>query len=345
MSAIVTHAALIVCFVAGKSGGHLLPCITQAEKILHEQSTSKVYLFSSGSQLDYKIMEKHQDIEHYVPTNLESIPYKKPWLFPYFFYTMGSYFVHAWYALWDLKPAKIISFGGLNSIPVCLAGMVLGIPFDLYELNVEPGLTTKFLSYFTNTIHICFAQTAQYFTHKHCVLAGYPVRFTQRDTMYDAATLLAKYSLSSDRKTILILGGSQGSVFINNVFKDVLNQDSQLCKKIQVIHQIGIYDQDDYKKLYEQHAIPAVVFTYNEQLQNFYNLADLIICRAGAGTLFEVEFFKKPCIVIPLETELNNHQVQNARAISAMFPQQFMTIGQKECPDSLLPSIHQKLFL
>ncbi len=344
MSAITT-TALILCFVAGKSGGHLLPCITKAEKILHSDATSQVYLFSSGGELDEKIMQKHPAIEHYVPAIIDSIPYKQPWLFPLFIFNFGAYFFNSLYKLWNIKPAKIISFGGLNSIPVCLAGKILGIPFELYELNVQPGKAVKFLSYFTDTVYICFSQTAQYFKHKKCVLTTYPVRFTDADRTYNKEKLLDEWNLASNRKTILILGGSQGSLFVNQAIKNCLELDPKLADQIQIIHQIGINDQDDYKNFYEQHHIPAVVFAYNEQLQNFYNLADLIICRAGAGTLFEVEFFKKPCIIIPLQTDLNDHQLENAQAMADMHSDKFSVVLQQDCASHLSESIKIKLFI
>ena len=345
MSAFTNQALLILCFVAGKSGGHLLPCITKAEKTLQHDATSQIYLFSSGSSLDYKIMEKHPTIHHYVPAVIDSIPYKQPWLFPLFIFTMTSYFFHSLYKLWSIAPAKIISFGGLNSIPVCLAGKVLGIPFELYELNVQPGQAIKFLSYFTDTVYICFAQTAQYFSNKKMVLAPYPVRFTDADRIYDKEKLLEEWNLKKDRKTIVILGGSQGSLFVNQAIKNCLEQDAQFANNVQIIHQIGIYDQDDYKDFYAQHNIPAVVFAYNEQLQNFYNLADIIICRAGAGTLFEVEFFKKQCIIIPLQTDLNDHQLQNAQAMTDMHSDRFSVVTQEQCANDLLPALKQGLEL
>jgi UDP-N-acetylglucosamine--N-acetylmuramyl-(pentapeptide) pyrophosphoryl-undecaprenol N-acetylglucosamine transferase len=343
MSAFINHTLLVLCFVAGKSGGHLLPCITKAEKALQHQTADQVYLFSSGSSLDYKIMEKHPAITHYVPAVIDSIPYKQPWLFPLFIFNMTCYFFNSLHKLWTINPAKIISFGGLNSIPVCLAGKILGIPFELYELNVQPGQAIKFLSYFTDTVFICFAQTAQYFSNKKTVLAPYPVRFNDADRIYDKNTLLQTWGLKKDRKTIVILGGSQGSMFVNQAIKNCFEQDPSFAKKVQIIHQIGIYDQDNYKEFYAQHNIPAVVFAYNEQLQNFYNLADLIICRAGAGTLFEVEFFKKQCIIIPLQTDLNDHQLQNAQAMADMHADRFSVVTQEQCATELLPAMQGKL--
>jgi len=345
MSTIITQTALILCFVAGKSGGHLLPCITQAEKFLHTDASNQVYLFSSGSQLDKKIMEKHPLIHHIMPAKLDRVPYQQPWLFPLFLYQMTNYFVQSLYQLWCIKPAAIISFGGLNSIPVCLAGMLLGYPFQLHELNVEPGQSIQFLSRFTDTVYIYFSQTAEYFKNKKWVLTPYPIRFTDKDLLYDKDTLLHQWHLSADKKTILILGGSQGSVFINQAIKESLQANPDLAAQVQIIHQVGSQDSADYQHFYDQHAIPAVVFAYNEQLQNFYNLADCIICRAGAGTLFEVAFFKKPCIIIPLQTTLNNHQVQNAYAMQTMFPENFSVLLQDDTAEKLESLLLQVLAL
>jgi UDP-N-acetylglucosamine--N-acetylmuramyl-(pentapeptide) pyrophosphoryl-undecaprenol N-acetylglucosamine transferase len=344
MSAI-TQIALILCFVAGKSGGHLLPCITKAEQMLKQNQIEQAYLFSAGSELDYKIMNQHSAVQHYVPSKLSSIPYKKPWMFPVFLYEITSYFFSSLYKLWSIKPAKILSFGGLNSIPVAIAGWILHIPLEIYELNVEPGKTIQFLSRFTDTVHICFAQTADYFKNKSCIVTPYPVRFTENHTIYDKEKLLTENNLQKKRKTVLILGGSQGSLFVNQAIKESIESDTTLQKSIQIIHQIGINEQGNYQAFYEKYQIPAVVFAYNEQLHNFYNLADVIICRAGAGTLFEVEFFKKPCIVIPLQTDLNDHQVQNAQAIAAMYPEQFSMLLQDDCQNNLAMLIKQKLSL
>ena len=92
----------------------------------------------------------------------------------------------------------------------------------------------------------------------------------------------------------------------------------------------------DYKQFYDQNNIPAVVFDYHNQLQDFYNLADFIICRAGAGTLFEIKFFKKKCLTIPHKTAQTNHQIQNVLELQKEFPQEFHIIEQDDfSPDTL----------
>jgi UDP-N-acetylglucosamine--N-acetylmuramyl-(pentapeptide) pyrophosphoryl-undecaprenol N-acetylglucosamine transferase len=127
--------------------------------------------------------------------------------------------------------------------------------------------------------------------------------------------------MSPSKKTIFINGGSQGSVIINNCVKNWLNLNPHLYSLIQIIHQTGTADPTNWQSLYNDLEIPAHVFSYKDDLSLCYAAADVVICRAGAGTLFESLFFKKPCIIIPLEASSTSHQKDNARAISRKYPE------------------------
>lgn len=330
MSSLILSSMLTICFVAGKSGGHLLPCITKAQHIRQDQKNTELYLFSTGSELDKKIIDKHTYIQHYIPTKLWDVPYQQLWLLPLFACNVTWYFCKSFYKLWQLKPQKVVSFGGFNSIPVCLAAKLLRIPFEIYELNVEPGKATTFLSYFTNSIYICFQETKKYFPKHSCLLFDYPIRFRQTDIATNKQNLYQKYNFDSTKKTILILGGSQGSTLLNQIVKEYVQTYTELTKNIQIIHQTGDLDYQNYVNFYEQYHLPALVFGYHEGLQDFYNLADIIISRAGAGSLFEIKFFNKPCICIPHETANTNHQIKNVLALQQEYPSQFKIIRQSD---------------
>lgn len=321
---------LTICFVAGKSGGHLLPCITKAQQIRLEQKNAALYIFSTGNELDKKIIDKHPYIQHYIPTKLWDVPYQQLWLLPLFICNVTWYFCKSFYKLWQLNPQKVISFGGFNSIPVCLAAKLLRIPFEIYELNAEPGKATKFLAYFTDSIYISFQATKKYFPSHSCILFDYPVRFKKDDLLIDKKKLYEKYNFNSEKKTILILGGSQGSILLNLIVKEYIQAYPELTKNIQFIHQTGDLDYQNYINFYNEYSIPAIVFGYHEALQDFYNLADIIISRAGAGSLFEIKFFNKPCICIPHETANTNHQIKNVIALQKENPDQFKIIKQSE---------------
>ncbi len=330
MSSVLLTTALSICFVAGKSGGHLLPCITQAKQISQHYPQAKLYVFTSGSELDKTILKKYDHLQEYVPTTLDNPPYGQPWLLPWFAIKSFWYFLKSCYKLQELKPAKVISFGGFICIPTCLAAKTLGIPFELCELNVEPGKATKFLSKLTKKVYTCFESTKEFLPKVECIHFDYPIRFTQKDLEFDRTKLLQELHFDQNRKTLLILGGSQGSMLLNQVVMQMLEIHPKLAQNLQIIHQTGMSDPFDYTAFYKSLGIPAVVFGFYDKLSDFYNLADLIISRAGAGSLFEIKFFKKPCIVIPHETANTNHQIKNVLELAKEFPEQFSIIKQSD---------------
>lgn len=333
------NTIMTICFVAGKSGGHLLPCITQARHIKKAQPNSELYIFSTGNDLDRNIIDKHKQIQHYIPSKLWDVPYGQLYKLPLFACNVAWYFCKSLYKLWHIQPNKVISFGGFNSVPVCLSAKLLGIPFEIYELNVEPGKATNFLSYFTNTIYTCFDETKKHFPKHECIHFDYPIRFTESDKITNTKELQHKYHFSPQRKTIFILGGSQGSTLLNDTFIEALQEHPELIDHIQVIHQTGGSVSEKYAQIYHSYNIPAVTFGYHEKLQDFYNIADFIVSRAGAGTLFEINFFNKPCLCIPHQTANTDHQIKNVLALQAQKPQQFTIIKQDDFSSKLLAQI------
>ncbi len=332
MSALTT-CMLGLAFVASKSGGHLLPCVTNAQEIARTNNHEvALYLISTGSPLEKKIMDAHPEIQHVVPNQLPAFPGYAVWLWPSFIWHFAKYTYHTYHFLSQHPITKVISYGGLNSIPVCLCAKALKIPFELHELNVQPGLAIKFLSHFTDTIFTCFAHTAQFFTNHTCVLEKYPIRFT--DPISKNKTLYEKYTLNPAKKVILILGGSQGSTSLNELCCRTLCEYN--LADIQVIHQCGNYNTQELIKKYRQAGITAFVTQFCHTMQDLYTLADCIICRSGAGTLFECIHFNRPCITIPLEIPGNNHQLANAYALEEMHPRLVKVLIQKECSQEKL---------
>jgi UDP-N-acetylglucosamine--N-acetylmuramyl-(pentapeptide) pyrophosphoryl-undecaprenol N-acetylglucosamine transferase len=201
----------------------------------------------------------------------------------------------------------------------------LRIPITLYSLDAVPGKAIQFLTPLATAIITPFATSQKYFPEHRCSVAPYPIKF---NTKIDQTTALQKLNLSPAKKTIAILGGSQGSLFLNQYMQQWINDPSFPANDIQIIHQTGSVDDTDWQQLYVSKNITAHVFSYHPDLALMYSAADLIICRAGAGTLFEIKFFGKPCIIIPLMTNTTTHQVDNARAMAEEYPEQFYMLTQ-----------------
>ena len=316
------HHRSTICFVAGRSGGHLLPALTLAK----QYSEHNILFFSTDSTLDKKIL---QDTT-YIPLTLENVPYKKPWLLPKFCYNLTKALCKSLYYLHKNKPQKIISTGGYIAIPVCMAATLLRIPIKLHELNVIPGKALKFLAPLATTITVCFEQSKKYLPTQKCALGSYPLRFNAVHTQLTKQQACKLLGLDPHKKTLLILGGSQGSLFINTMIKQWIEHSSDLHSTIQVIHQTGAHDTTDWKTYYKSKTISALVFDYYNELATCYAAADVVVCRSGAGTLFETLFFEKLCITIPLETTTTSHQVTNAHAMAAQHQKLFTVIRQEE---------------
>ena len=314
----------IIAFVAGHSGGHIIPCITQAKKELAEKAETDVLFFSTNSELDKKIFSNYNFIKYKMFLPNLSLSKKLN-----FIWNFKSVFIQSLITLIKYRPIKIVSMGGLVSVPVCLAAKLLNIPIVLWELNVEPGKAVKFISKLTPNINICFEETRKYFKNKTCNLVAYPVRFDESLKKTNQKDILEKIGFNISKKTLFIIGGSQGSTFINNLVKDFIIQNPTIKEKIQVIHQTGA-DKFDWKNFYQSAQINAITFDFYNKVEEYYMAADIIICRSGAGTLAEVLFFEKRCITVPLKTNTTSHQILNADALMRQYPHLFYVIIQND---------------
>jgi UDP-N-acetylglucosamine--N-acetylmuramyl-(pentapeptide) pyrophosphoryl-undecaprenol N-acetylglucosamine transferase len=305
----------LVCFVAGKSAGHILPALTIANNLKVANVNTKIIFFSNHTKLDFNLLKNNPNINRHIALRLMQIPYQKPWRC---FTFAGQIIKSLWSSYQVLKteqPRQIISTGGLVSIPICLIGKYLKIPVTVYELNVEPGKATKFIAHFADEVKVCFQKTKQFLTTNKCTLTPYPTRFTKLDytlTKKDALNFVKQDNpkFSQKHKTILILGGSQGSLFINELIHKFISQYKN--DNLQIIHQIGQNDNFNWHSFYLAKKIPAIAFSYQSNLMPYYIAADLIICRAGAGTLAEITPLNTPCVIIPLQTGYTSHQLDNA---------------------------------
>lgn len=328
-----------ICFVAGKSGGHILPCITLAQQIIQKHPAYRAAFFSTTSLLDSQLLRTSAIVSQHIPLAMTTFSRKTWYNFPKFVFQFIIAFITSIYHLRKLKPEAVLSTGSFVSVPVCLAAAVLRIPIELYELNAIPGRAIKILAPFAQKICVCFEESLKYLPAHKCKLTSYPIKFSKPISVIDKSEVFNSLNLTQTRKTILILGGSQGSLFINAALRQMLEKSQSLYGDIQIIHQTGALDSTDWKAYYESLNIPAHVFSYNNALEQLYAVADVVICRAGAGTLAEISFFNKKCVTIPLETRSNDHQVNNAAAACHMRPELFKIVRQKELEYSIRPLI------
>jgi len=319
-----------ICFVAGKSGGHIIPCLTLAQRYKDTCNDLSVLFFSTNTPLDKIILSHTNLITWHIPLPLSSIQANTILQHIHVLLNAARSVLLSFVHLYKHKPSCIISTGGIVALPVCLAGLILRIPIILYCLDAVPGKAIKTLSPFASSIFVAFNHARQFFPAQRCSVKAYPIKYVEKEKNIITTDAHKNIGLDFNKKTILVLGGSQGSVFLNDCIKKLIKDPSFSSQTLQIIHQTGSIDQTDWKQLYQDNNITAHIFSYTQNLSSFYVLADIIICRAGAGTLFEIEFFKKKCIIIPLITNTTSHQIDNARAITNQYPDLFCWIHQQK---------------
>jgi UDP-N-acetylglucosamine--N-acetylmuramyl-(pentapeptide) pyrophosphoryl-undecaprenol N-acetylglucosamine transferase len=216
-------------------------------------------------------------------------------------------------SLWHLfmfMPNVVFSKGGYGSIPVVIAAWFLRIPILIHESDDIPGLANKFAAKFSRRIAISFMDTVQYFPQQKTAMTGNPVRAGIFGGSKEEAKKIFGYT--GTKPLLLILGGSQGAQQINDV---IFVSIPSLVARCEVIHQCGEKNYEVLKQLlkpeFKQNYL-LVPFLDEDQLRHAYAAADIVISRAGAGSIAEIAALGKPSILVPLPNSAADHQVKNA---------------------------------
>lgn len=322
----------VLWVAAGKSGGHLIPALQLAKQWHEHHPNGKVVLCTYGTQLDQKIYAQYPFVKDVHTFAFTTFVLRKFWLYPLISFQALRACLTSWRLLRKSKPEKIITTGGFVGLPVSIAARLLGIPIEVYELNVHPGKAVKALALLGAKIFVVFQKTLKQFGQ--AFLVDYPVRFTSKDvySREEAIFVLGKTipsqrPLVAHRKTLFILGGSQGSQYLNDLALKFIMARPNLHDKIQIIHQAGC-NVEYYSDIYQKYKIPHLVFDFHSAIAACYQAADLVVCRSGAGTLFELKFFKKRAVIIPLVATSTGHQAANADALVKEWPELFEAKSQ-----------------
>lgn len=231
--------------------------------------------------------------------------------------------IQAFYYVWLFMPDLIFSKGGYDSFFPVLAGKFFGIPIVIHESDIIPGKANLWAGKMAKKVFLAFEGAKKFFKVDKTDVVGNPIRQGILAGP-DRATAIAAFDLDPNRPVVLITGASQGAKIINDTLLLAL---VELGQKFQVIHQAGPNNFEEVRKQTEA-VVQEGAGTYGEIIKQNYRLypifdiqqmalayaaADVVVSRAGAGTIFEVAAVGKPSIVIPLKTAASNHQLANAK--------------------------------
>ena len=311
-----------ILLVGGGSGGHAYPLIAVA-RALREQAKAR------GYSLELRIFGQSELLK--TAAKAESIDFKSVSAGKLRRYlnllapldaikSIIGLAQSLWGVLW-FRPDAVFSKGGYDAVMPCFVAWMYRIPVYTHESDTVPGLANKIIARLSKVVFVGFKTAVQNFKSGKVIAVGNPVRAELLTG--DRSSAFQSFNLSPDRKTILVIGGSQGAKEINDI---ILESIVELVANYNVIHQCG---QSQHKSVSaevekitkegEGEYGPNLTQNYRlfpffdgGQMSLAYAAADIIISRAGAGSLFEIASLGKPGIVIPIVNSANNHQLANA---------------------------------
>lgn len=294
-------------FAAGGTGGHLYPAVAVADEIKKIKPESEILFVGTKDRIEGRVIPK-------LGYNFKSIwikgfARKFNWsnlLFP--FRLLISVFQSLAISM-KFKPKVAIGTGGYVAGPSIWASSVMGAKIILMESNSYPGITTRLLERYADEVHLSFDISKKYLRRQNILkLTGNPVR--ENLGTIDKAEAKRFFGLDENKKTILVLGGSLGASSINNAIEKCLN--TVVENNLQMIWQTGKNYYERYKNL---NFAAVKIFDFVEDMNKAYSACDLLVARAGATTIAELNVLGLPAILIPSPNVAENHQYHNAKAL------------------------------
>ena len=209
----------------------------------------------------------------------------------------------------SFKPDIVLGVGGYASGPVVLTAWAMGYHTAIHEQNIFPGLSNRILGRFVDRIFISFADSSRHFSRGKTLLTGNPVRGMIRSPGF------LQERKPGAKFTLFIFGGSQGAHHLNQAMEEALIYLREWKERLHIIHQTGEKDYREVQEAYRREEFEAEVHPFIHAMDRAYALADLVLCRAGATTLFELMTTGLPAILVPYPYAANDHQTLNAKTM------------------------------
>ena len=305
---------LNVLVSGGGTGGHIFPALSIANEVQRRHPEAKILFVGAEGRME---MEK-------VPAagyNIIGLPvsgFDRKHLLRNFkvlsrlFKSMGL----AKKILNDFKPQIAIGVGGYASGPMLKAAQKQGIPTLLQEQNSYAGVTNKLLAAKAECICVAYEGMERFFPQEKIVLTGNPVRRNLLECGATPEQARQAMGVDPNKRTILIIGGSLGARTINNAIIDGLSKIGE-SYNVQVIWQTGkIYDQQCREALDASGVKNVAQMAFISNMDMAYRAADLVVSRAGASSISELQLLGKPAILVPSPNVAEDHQTKNALALA-----------------------------
>ena len=330
------ESELRVIISGGGTGGHIFPAVSIANAIKEQHPNTKILFVGAEGRME---MQR-------VPAagyEIKGLPVRgliRPLWSPKNIGVMMDFFKSknmVKQIIKDFKPQVAVGVGGYDSAPTLNAAYSMGIPCLIQEQNSYAGVTNKSLAKKASKVCVAYNNMERFFPAEKIMLTGNPVRQGLLNNQKPKEEAIKTFGLSAEKKTVLIVGGSLGARTVNESILNHLPEIEAVKDSIQFIWQTGKFYNAQILKELDTKGKPENLFVtdFISKMEDAYSAADLVISRAGAGSISEFCLLEKPVILVPSPNVAEDHQTKNAMALvnndAALF------VKDAEAKDTLLP--------
>jgi UDP-N-acetylglucosamine--N-acetylmuramyl-(pentapeptide) pyrophosphoryl-undecaprenol N-acetylglucosamine transferase len=302
---------LKILISGGGTGGHIFPALSIADEIKRREPNAKILFVGADNRMEMERVPAagYEIIGLPVRGLIRKLSFENFRVILDFLKSQRM----AKKIIEEFKPNIAIGVGGYASAPVLRAASNMGIPCLLQEQNSYAGVSNKMLSRKAKKICVAYDQMERYFPKQKIINTGNPVRSISIDNkLKDEAKL--HFGIKTNKPVLFIMGGSLGARTINAALIEGL--DKLASEKIEVIWQTGKYYYENIRTQVQNKDLANIhILDFVSRMDLAYNLADLVISRAGALSLSELCLVGKPSLLVPSPNVAEDHQTKNALAL------------------------------
>ncbi len=302
---------LKVIISGGGTGGHIFPALSIANELKAQHPEADILFVGALGKME---MERVPAAGYnIIGLPVMGMPRKLSLKMFRFVWMLFKSMQKARKVIKDFQPDVAVGVGGFASGPVLKAAVRNGVPAILQEQNSYAGVTNKLLSAKVKKICVAYPNMERYFPQEKIMLTGNPVRQNLLQPV-EKDKAFAEFDLKNNIPVILIIGGSLGARTLNESV--MANLDKIAQSNVQVIWQTGkFYYQEMLERLKGKQPDNLKPMEFLSNMDYAYKIADLVISRAGAGTISELCLLGKPSVLVPSPNVAEDHQTKNAMAL------------------------------
>jgi len=331
---------LRIIISGGGTGGHIFPAVSIANAIKEQHPEAEILFVGAEGRMEMQRVPA----AGYEIKGLPICGFDRKNLLKNFvvLYKLAKSQLKAYSIIKQFKPHAAVGVGGYASGPTLKMAGMMGVPTLIQEQNSYAGVTNKLLAKKAKKICVAYDGMEKFFEKEKIILTGNPVRQGLVNNKTDKEEAIKFFNLDPSKKTILVIGGSLGARTINQCIMANLKKIKE--SDVQFIWQTGkIYYEQALEKVKKAGELPLFVTDFISSMEHAYAAANMVISRAGAGSISEFCLLGKPVILVPSPNVAEDHQTKNALAL--VDKSAALYVKDSEAEDSLvtiaLDTIHK----